>query len=176
MAHYGATVGAVVTNSYFTENAKRLAEETGINLWDRDVINYMITEIDKAQNNPKVTNTEEAQTEETGTEDVCLTEKENLMEDFEMAKIGAGKYVFGEDLPLGKYDLKVISGSGALLIQSGAKVDKDGDYPEKYIYLSEEEDDGATSYRGISLPQGWYFTLDDNVIVKITKSKMLVID
>lgn len=42
MKHYGADVGAVITNSYYTENAKQLARETGVVLYDRDRLNVMI--------------------------------------------------------------------------------------------------------------------------------------
>ena len=39
-------------------------------------------------------------------------------EDTTMAtKLGAGKYIFGENLPEGTYDLKAVAGEGLLLIQ-----------------------------------------------------------
>lgn len=42
LAVYGCEVGAVMTNSYFTEPAKRLAEANGVILWDRDAIAEML--------------------------------------------------------------------------------------------------------------------------------------
>ena len=33
--------------------------------------------------------------------------------------IGAGKYVFGENIPMGQYDLKAVSGKSTLKIQIG---------------------------------------------------------
>lgn len=42
LAVYGCTKGAVMTNSYFTEPAKKLAEANGIELWDRDVLTAML--------------------------------------------------------------------------------------------------------------------------------------
>lgn len=36
--HYGCTRKIVVTNSYFTKNAKQLAKELGVELWDRNSI------------------------------------------------------------------------------------------------------------------------------------------
>ena len=42
LAVYGCTHGAVMTNSYFTEPARRLAEANGIELWDRDVLSAML--------------------------------------------------------------------------------------------------------------------------------------
>lgn len=38
LKHYKADRGIVVTNSYFTRNAVVLAEENGVELWDRDKI------------------------------------------------------------------------------------------------------------------------------------------
>lgn len=40
--YYNCQVGAVITNNYFTENAKELAERNGILLWDRDKLSQMI--------------------------------------------------------------------------------------------------------------------------------------
>lgn len=40
--HYGASKGMVITNSYFTSNARALAKSNNIELWDRDkLINIM---------------------------------------------------------------------------------------------------------------------------------------
>lgn len=40
--YYNCQVGVVVTNSYFTDNAKELADKNGILLWDRDKLSLMI--------------------------------------------------------------------------------------------------------------------------------------
>ena len=84
--------------------------------------------------------------------------------------IYAGKYVFGEDIPLGKYNLKVISGNGSLTIRYGQTEDDEdcmefGTGPEC-----------VHEYRNLSLPQGRYFALEDNLQVEISRSKMLEID
>lgn len=42
MKYYGANVGVVLTNRYFTENAKTMAAATGIVLWDRDFLLSLI--------------------------------------------------------------------------------------------------------------------------------------
>lgn len=39
---YGCQIGVVMTNNYFTENARALAEKTGVLLWDRDVLAGMM--------------------------------------------------------------------------------------------------------------------------------------
>lgn len=41
---YKCHVGVVLTNNYFTENAKKLAEANNILLWNRDVLNKMASE------------------------------------------------------------------------------------------------------------------------------------
>jgi len=42
VAYYGADRGMVVTNSYFTSNAKNLAEANEVILWDRDMLVRMM--------------------------------------------------------------------------------------------------------------------------------------
>lgn len=59
MAHYNASKAAVITNSYFTENAKKLAVDNSVELWDRDVL---IKFIDNAI--PKVDKMDQAATPE----------------------------------------------------------------------------------------------------------------
>lgn len=81
--------------------------------------------------------------------------------------IGAGKYILGEDIPLGKYDLKVISGNGLLKIQ----IEDD----EEWQALG-EENGNANSYHGLSLPEGFYFSLGGDLQVEISKSKMIEIE
>lgn len=98
-----------------------------------------------------------------------------------MAIIGAGKYVFGEDIPEGKYDLKAVSGQGMLIIQS----EKEGGYDVDMFFgvnhspdpddYDECSDDYTESYKNLSLPAGKYFEIRDSVKVKITRSKMLEI-
>ena len=42
--YYHCNVAAVLTNQHFTTQAKDLAKRTGVQLWDRDYLNAMITE------------------------------------------------------------------------------------------------------------------------------------
>lgn len=46
--YYNAHVAVVLTNNVFTENAKNLAKNTGVLLWDKDILQNMI---DNAYNN-----------------------------------------------------------------------------------------------------------------------------
>ena len=41
-SYYGCHVGVVLTNRYFTQSAKELAEKTQVFLWDRDVLEKLI--------------------------------------------------------------------------------------------------------------------------------------
>lgn len=41
LAYYGCTKGAVMTNQYFTEPAKKLAKINGVELWDRNILQKM---------------------------------------------------------------------------------------------------------------------------------------
>lgn len=43
-AHYSSDVEVVVTNCYFTKNAMVLAEETDVELWDRDVLVQLLAD------------------------------------------------------------------------------------------------------------------------------------
>lgn len=45
--YYNAHVGVVVTNNYFTNNAKELAKKNNIILWDRDALKKMIKTTNK---------------------------------------------------------------------------------------------------------------------------------
>ena len=86
--------------------------------------------------------------------------------------IGAGKYIFGEDIPLGKYNLKALSGSGILKIQVLA----DGDWDDEEWTDFGVEEHCAKSYHGLTLPKGKYFEVTGNVTFEISKSSMLMID
>lgn len=100
------------------------------------------------------------------------TTDKRIMGDVEMATIlGAGKYVFGEDIPIGKYNLKAISGVGMLQIQKQT----DGEWHEEWINFG-IEDYCAKTYYGLSLPKNKYFEVTGNVTFEITKSKMIVIE
>ena len=86
--------------------------------------------------------------------------------------IGAGKYVFGQNIPMGQYDLKAISGRGRLRIQIG-----DGDdFDDRWQNIGVNTKDFADSYNGLTLPKGWFFAIDGDVKCEITKSKMLEIE
>jgi restriction system protein len=41
-AHYGANKAMVVTNSHFTDAARKLARSTSVNLWDREELRKQI--------------------------------------------------------------------------------------------------------------------------------------
>lgn len=47
--HYNTDKAAVMTNSYFTEGAKKLAKSTGVILWDRDELMKMMEQAQLAQ-------------------------------------------------------------------------------------------------------------------------------
>ena len=86
-------------------------------------------------------------------------------------KLGAGKYVFGENIPEGKYNLKAISGEGLLLIQKF----ENGEWDEEAIDFGTEKY-CAKTYHGLSLPKGWYFKVTDNVVFEITRATMIEIE
>lgn len=167
---YNASIGVVVTNTYFTSHAHDLADNLGVLLWDRDKLATLMSAYDSknSQPVPEIPATVE-QTVISSQLGVSSELEVISSEGFNMATtIGAGKYVFGEDLPLGKYDLKVISGKGMLKIQ----IEDDDE-----SWMNFGRDTGfANDYHGLSLPQGWYFSLDGNLQVEITKSKMLEIE
>lgn len=100
------------------------------------------------------------------------TQNEQKMEMETMSTvIGAGKYTFGEDIPAGKYDLKVLSGKGILKIQ----LNTENIYHE-WHNMGIATKGCAESYKGLSLPSGWSFSLSGDLKVEIAKSKMIKID
>lgn len=168
---YNAQIGVVVTNTYFTPHAKELANSLGILLWDRDKLAALMAVSNSESNlsTPKASAPIEDSAISSQPEPLPKQTTTTLLEEFSVATIiGAGKYVFGEDLPLGKYDLRVISGTGLLKIQT-----EEDD--ESWVSLGQDTR-SAKDYHGLSLPQGWYFSLDGNLQVEITKSKMLKIE
>ena len=46
---YGCDVPVVVTNSYFTPSAEELADEIGVELWDREELNRMVKKSTKSR-------------------------------------------------------------------------------------------------------------------------------
>lgn len=85
--------------------------------------------------------------------------------------LSAGKYVFGVDIPEGRYNLKAISGSGRLEIQKLI----DGVWYDEWIYFGVEKNDAHT-YHGLSLPKNKYFEITGNVVFEITKATMIEIE
>ena len=84
--------------------------------------------------------------------------------------LGAGKYVFGVDIPEGKYTIKATSGRGMLKIQISNKPNL-----EEWMLFGVFKDCTKTYY-GLSLPRGWYFEVTDNVVFEITKSIAIKVD
>ena len=68
LAVYGCEVGAVMTNSYFTGPAKRLAEMNGVILWDRDELSAML---DKRGTKKAVRESLTENTPAVSPEDIC---------------------------------------------------------------------------------------------------------
>ena len=81
-------------------------------------------------------------------------------------KLAAGRYVFGEDIPEGKYNLKAISGDGTLRIPK--RVDENTFHMEMMFFGVARG--SAKTYYGLSLPKGMYFEVTDTVVCEITKS------
>ena len=85
--------------------------------------------------------------------------------------LGAGKYVFGVDIPEGRYNLRAISGSGGLEIQKLV----DGAWEEEYMSFGVGEYNAKT-YHGRALPKNRYFEVSGNVVFEITKATMIDIE
>ena len=73
--------------------------------------------------------------------------------------LGAGKYVMGENIPKGKYDLKAISGRGIL------------QFGEEFMMFGVEKD-CAKTYHGVSAS----FEVTGSVVFEITKATMIEIE
>nr|DAJ77564.1 MAG TPA: Restriction endonuclease [Caudoviricetes sp.] len=101
--------------------------------------------------------------------------KEEKIEVKDMATIiGAGKYTFGLNIPMGCYDLKVISGEGQFKFQTSEK-DEYGQCNIDWMDMGKSRN-AADAYKGLTLPEGWFFSLEDSLKCEITKSKMLEIE
>lgn len=173
--HYGAEKAFVVTNFYFTQNAKALARATGVELWDREVLIRLIKAAKKK-------NSYKDETRKTGNSNLNIMEEPMPMLKHSVASytnyggdematiLKAGRYRFGKNIPNGMYDLIAISGGGWLTIY-----DKEDD--ENMLWLGDGYDgNGAKEYRGLDSDVVKVFTLEGNVEVTITKTQMIVIE
>lgn len=173
---YHADVAVVVTNAHFTQNAITLADELGVLLWDReklmDMIGHAKSECKQesivAPSN--ITQTTRAYQEGKDIPKQVLS-MEKMEDDTMATTIGAGKYVFGENISLGRYDLIAVSGVGMLKLEKLS----DGEWDEEWINFG-VENYCAKTYYGLSLPEGRYFEVTGNVSFEISKAKMIEID
>lgn len=78
LAYYGCEVGAVMTNSYFTDSARKLAEVNGVELWDRDKLSVMLR---KQGNAKKYLETMPADIEDIPPESICALTAERFFEE-----------------------------------------------------------------------------------------------
>lgn len=195
---YNASVCVVVTNSYFTSHAKEFAQSLNVKLWDRSELTKLmsaankpsleqstlpytksthpspITAKQKLAQKLVILLTYAAKEKYQAQNKLCNTNKNhaNTEEASTMATtLGAGKYVFGVDIPEGRYNLRAISGSGGLEIQKLI----DGTWEEEYMSFGVEMHNTQT-YHGLSLPKNRYFEVSGNVIFEITKAAMIEIE
>lgn len=155
---YDAEIAVVVTNCKFTAQAQEMAKRLHVRLWGREEIMELAGIEDKRPVNMYTI------------EQPVLIANSELNQSRPMTVIGGGRYIFGVDIPLGKYDLIALSGSGILTIQTGE--DFNTDWKEMCFGIGQSD---AKSYRNLSLPHGWCFEIQDDVEAQITKSKMLEI-
>lgn len=87
-------------------------------------------------------------------------------------QLGAGRYVFGEDIPEGKYNLKAVSGDGTLRIPK--RVDEKTFHMEMMFFGVAKG--SARSFYGLSLAKGQYFDVTGNVVFEITRSAPIEIE
>lgn len=169
--HYSADVAVVATNAYFTANAKELAEDTGVLLWDRYELYKMSQKVGeiKEHNYYQPTHNSYIQVPPTIPSVPSPTNQTETQKTFKASNhLGEGKYTFGVNIPEGCYDLKVVSGRGTLMIQQYSC----GEWDYNYVWLG-LEDGRCSEYRGLSLPKNKHFLIDGNVVVEITKAKAI---
>lgn len=84
------------------------------------------------------------------------------------AQIPAGDYIFGEDIPTGKYDLKAVSGDATLeFFRKGKK------QPELSFLIGTGEDDNSLytgEYKNLRTSNGDRLKLEGSVIVEIAEA------
>ena len=197
--HYNADIAVVLIKTSFSKNAKILAEETGVQLWDR---NNLINLIKVSIKNKKGTQSDQSQLKQESpitsrqfTQPFVYTNPESKpttitttrleqqpfvippqlenMKEFNMAtRIGAGKYEFGKNIPVGGYDLKLIQGCGLLEITNRHNKNRHDDEVNS-LYMNMDQ---AMEYKNVSGIEGDYFTLSGTMIVEIKKAAMLSIE
>lgn len=90
--------------------------------------------------------------------------------------IGAGRYVFGENIPEGCYDVRLLTEDATISLYKGRGM---ASYDVDYIYLT-RGDSGISEYAGLSSSACRWFTVSSSgskkVQLEITKSKVLEIE
>ena len=165
VSHYHCHVGVVVTNTEFTAQAIEHAAQVGIVLWNRNDLIELLKEAsagavpngEEANQEFMIYDTvEEAQTapflsSNTSDGDTMPHDSANTVEQIsdvaEYASslppyITAGEYIFGVDLPCGRYNLKALRGSGDLYLYRKGKTSWDisenfGAQEDDDFYISE---------------------------------------
>jgi hypothetical protein len=111
---------------------------------------------------------------------LCLVEipavKVNAKDKQFNENLTAGEYLVGEDIPVGKYDIKATAGCGVVNIYKNQNNYDKGDSPFKSICIgTEEEIKGfesmyGSSYKNLRLKKNYYMVIGDALEINF-KSK-----
>ena len=85
-----------------------------------------------------------------------------------MATIGAGRYIVGEDIPLGKYSLKALAGKGNVIYKNDA-----GDDCKIFFYAA---NDLQNTYYGLTLFDRSVMIIETGLVLEIKKAEPIVIE
>lgn len=162
---YHADIMVVITNTYFTVNAINLADKLNVLLWNRDYLACLAGNTlreEKIQCTPIKNLNMDIKSKTTLSKSIEQEREINAMATI----LKAGKYIFGTDIPIGRYSLRAVKGSGRLEYMSG----------ESGMWFGIDNDYDAKEYRNLEGKEGQWFELTGNLEVEITRSKMIVIE
>lgn len=165
---YGAASGVVVTNSFFTPDAKRLADSRSVALWDRNVLNRMLgsDSRSKIRKEPRKIND--------NNQERRLLPQGNGFSHLEVNQLTADVYVIGRDIPAGTYNFICVFGAGVI-----------SKYTDETTLLGASNfyENVGLQYEyqlrecvGVLCREGEYLHINGNVVVEIERAQPVRID
>ena len=168
LQRYRAVSGVVVTNSFFTNDAKQLADRQSVALWDRSVLIRMLGSDSKPKARKELlkgNNNNQARR---------LPPQSAWSGHLEVNQLTPNVYVIGKDIPAGTYNFICVYGGGSIskytdettLLGANNFLENVG---SQYEYQFKE-------CVGVVCREGEYLHINGNVVVEIERAQPVRID
>lgn len=183
--YYSTDKAAVLTNTFFTKAAIRLARQTNVLLWDRRFLEKLI-ENRKPIATYSVTANEVKHDESRQEKQTSLAESAEVKKELTKAmaqpetyilgknELPNGTYLIGKDIPVGVYDFNLLWGDGALYVS------RDGTtklgallFDQRLGHILKTD---KTFCLNVHCEEGHYLIVHGNIAVSIKRSKPIQLE